>query len=94
MLPLALGMRGASRRPDEGPGMIVAFAQEENRGAERLLEHCAALSALEDRLPASSRLESRVGRELARLLVFALAGRHATRRGLRRRGGRKPKVRT
>ncbi|MBA3733946.1 MAG: hypothetical protein H0W90_01925 [Actinobacteria bacterium] len=48
------------------------------RGAELLLEHCAALSeAAIFRPPAFLRLEEALGGELARLLVCALATRTA-----------------
>ena len=42
-----------------------------------LLVHCAAVS--ENRPSAYARLEQALGGELARLLVFALAGRHGRR---------------
>ncbi len=69
--------------------MIAAFATDE-RGPDLLLRHCAAVAQLQtDRPPARYRLEAQVGRRLAGLLVFALAGDHtlrprerlATRRG-------------
>jgi hypothetical protein len=53
-------------------------AQE--RGAELLLEHCAALARLDNRRPAPfDRLQALVGTELARLLVHGLAGGPARR---------------
>lgn len=48
------------------------------RGAELLLEHCAALDAEPPRPTAHERLERLVGGYLARLLVGALTG---SRRG-------------
>ena len=47
------------------------------RGAGLLLVHCAAVD--EEREPAYTRLEEALGGELARLLVFALAGGHGRR---------------
>ena len=50
------------------------------RGAELLLEHCAALARLEEYRPSAFlRLEEALGNELARLLVGALAARRAER---------------
>ena len=50
------------------------------RGAELLLEHCAALTHDDDRRPpAFVRLEQAVGGDLARLLVVALAKRPGAR---------------
>jgi hypothetical protein len=43
------------------------------RGPRLLLVHCAALDVR--RPNASERLEAAIGKELARLLVYALAGR-------------------
>jgi hypothetical protein len=49
--------------------------QVTERGAELLLEHCAALARLDSRRPAPyDRLQALVGTELARLLVHGLAG--------------------
>jgi hypothetical protein len=48
-----------------------------SRGAGLLLIHCAAV--VDDRQPAYARLEEAIGRELARLLVFALTGRQGRR---------------
>lgn len=46
------------------------------RGAELLLEHCAALTRMDDYRPSAFlRLEEALGNELARLLVGALARR-------------------
>ena len=62
--------------------MIAAFATEgDERALGRLLHDCASLEVLlEDRSPASRRLERRLGMELARFLVYALSGDHAPRR--------------
>ncbi len=50
------------------------------RGPELLLEHCTALTHVDDRRPpAFARLEQAVGGELARLLVGALACRRGAR---------------
>jgi hypothetical protein len=48
-----------------------------SRGAGLLLFHCAAVA--ESRQSAYARLEQALGCELARLLVFALAGRQGRR---------------
>jgi hypothetical protein len=48
-----------------------------SRGAALLLMHCAAVP--EQRLSAYARLEQALGDELARLLVFAVAGRQGRR---------------
>jgi hypothetical protein len=53
-----------------------------SRGAGLLLVHCAVVS--ENRQSAYTRLEQALGGELARLLVFALAG------GQGRRGSSSP----
>jgi hypothetical protein len=53
--------------------MSVAETQPE-RGDALLLVHCSAVN--DERPSAYSRLEDEVGGELARLLVFALAGAH------------------
>jgi hypothetical protein len=53
---------------------------QSERGAELLLEHCAALAgADEPRLPAFHRLEQALGGDLARMLVGAL-GKHRSAR--------------
>jgi hypothetical protein len=49
------------------------------RGAALLLAHCSAVA--DDRESAYARLEHKLGGELAKLLVFALAGAQAGRRG-------------
>jgi hypothetical protein len=49
------------------------------RGAALLLAHCSA--DFDERESAYARLESKLGCELARLLVFALAGAQTGRRG-------------
>jgi hypothetical protein len=50
------------------------------RGPYLILEHCNALTRLDDvRLPAYRRLEHALGGDLARLLVAALAGRNRER---------------
>ena len=48
------------------------------RGAALLLVHCSAVATRES---AYTRLESKLGGELARLLVNALSGAQAGRRG-------------
>ena len=54
--------------------------QGQERGAELLLEHCAALARLDNRRPPPfDRLKALVGSELARLLVHGLAGGPARR---------------
>jgi hypothetical protein len=49
------------------------------RGAALLLAHCSAVA--DDRESAYTRLEHKLGGELAKLLVFALAGAQTGRRG-------------
>lgn len=50
------------------------------RGSDLLLEHCTALTRLDNvRPPAFDRLEHELGGELARMLVVALAGRNRER---------------
>jgi hypothetical protein len=49
------------------------------RGAALLLAHCSAVA--DDRESAYTRLEHKLGGELAKLLVFALVGAQAGRRG-------------
>ena len=54
--------------------------QAGGRGPRLLLDHCAALTRLEEsRPPAFARLEQELGPELARMLVGALAGRRRER---------------
>ena len=53
-------------------------AVKSSRGAELLLVHCAGLPP-EERPTAYVRLQGLVGRELARFLVSALAGRQGRR---------------
>jgi hypothetical protein len=55
-------------------------ATPHNRGLTLILEHCARLAADESRTPASSRLEQRAGRDLARMLIKALARDHGRAR--------------
>ncbi len=50
------------------------------RGLGLILEHCARLSAFEHARPSAAfRLEEVVGGDLARLLLSALSGDHASR---------------
>ena len=61
--------------------MAAGLEAEGRRGSALLLEHLA------DRPTAHRRLAARVGEELARFLLFALAGDHGmrpSRRGWRR----------
>jgi hypothetical protein len=60
--------------------MAAGVEAEGRRGSALLLEH------LTERPPARRRLAARIGEELARFLLFALAGDHGTRR---RRGWRR-----
>jgi len=54
--------------------------QAGGRGPALLLDHCAALTRVEDaRPPAFLRLEQAVGGELARMLVVALASGRGAR---------------
>lgn len=57
--------------------MSIAEPHREERGDLLLLVHCAAVAA--ERPSAYARLVEKVGGELARLLVFALAGPHGRR---------------
>jgi len=57
-----------------------AAPHDGGRGADRLLEHCAAFGRLvEPRPSAAERLEAVLGGDLARLLRDALAGEHGMR---------------
>ncbi len=59
--------------------MVAAFHTGPVRGADLILEHCAALDRWEmQRTPAVERLERELG-PLARLLLFALAGAQSRR---------------
>ena len=72
---------GAGRaRPDNGFSMAAGLEAEGTRGTALLLEH------LSEREPARRRLAARIGEELARFLLFALADDHRARS--RRRGRR------
>jgi hypothetical protein len=65
---------------DTKPGMKDALAIDQGRGPDLLLEHCTALTRVDDvRPPAFDRLEQALGLELARLLVAALAGQNRER---------------
>ncbi len=57
--------------------MEVVFSSADEQARRRILEHCLALADPEPRPSARERLEKKVGRDLARLLVFALSGRHS-----------------
>jgi hypothetical protein len=65
--------------------MSAAPAENYHRGTHLLLVHCAALDSAKP--TAFARLESSIGKELARLLVYALVGRPG-RQG--RRGSSSP----
>jgi hypothetical protein len=67
-------MRDGVGCPDIDETMAAGFEADGSRGSALLLEHLA------DRPPARRRLAQRIGEELARFLVFALAGDHGTRR--------------
>jgi hypothetical protein len=54
----------------------AALDHREPRGLDLLLAHCASL---QPRKPVFERLREKLGTELARLLVFALAGQRARR---------------
>jgi len=56
-----------------------AATSHPGRGLGLILEHCNRLTPLEARPPAASRLEQRLGRELSRRLLSALAGDHRSR---------------
>ena len=65
---------------DTKPGMKDALAIDQGRGPDLLLEHCTALTRVDDlRPPAFQRLEHALGGELARFLVVALARRNRER---------------
>jgi hypothetical protein len=57
--------------------MSIAEPHREPRGDTLLLVHCALVA--DERPSAYSRLVEKLGGELARLLVFALAGPHGRR---------------
>jgi hypothetical protein len=57
--------------------MSIAEPHREERGDTLLLVHCGA--AFHERPSAYARLVDAVGGELARMLVFALAGPHGRR---------------
>ena len=62
---------------------LTAQSEGPGRGADLLLEHCAALDRLDEaRTPAVERLELELGGELARMLVTALAARGGNGRPL------------
>ncbi len=73
--------------------MRLAYAIHRDPGTERLLDHCRAFAEGSAEPGAQARLEERVGKELARLLLFALSGDHRRRRACLRRAG-KPSTRT
>ena len=55
---------------------------QKNRGPELLLAHCTAVAGDERaRTPVVARLEERMGVQLTRLLLVALAGDHRMRSG-------------
>ncbi|HZQ15202.1 MAG TPA: hypothetical protein VFA82_00385 [Gaiellaceae bacterium] len=53
--------------------IMSAAPADHHRGTHLLLVHCAALEPAKP--TAFARLESAIGKELARLLVYALVGR-------------------
>ena len=58
---------------------MSVFQPQPMRGAALLLAHCSAVVEREE--SAYMRLEHKLGGELTRLLVFALTGAQAGRRG-------------
>jgi hypothetical protein len=60
--------------------MGAADVDGPERGSELLLAHCAALDEGRRR-PVLERLRERLGADLTRLLVFALAADHRARSG-------------
>ena len=76
MRSLPPGISGNGSGGDEKRVMNAApRTHAPGRGAGLLMAHCAALGdAPVDRTPAFTRLEAIVGGDLARLLVYALAG--------------------
>jgi hypothetical protein len=67
--------------------MSAALDSNGRRGVERLLEDCATLERVEEpneRRPVVDRLRDLLGNDLARLLLFGLAGQ---RGGAARRSG-------
>jgi hypothetical protein len=57
-----------------------AATSNPSRGISLILEHCTRLAPLgEGRPPVASRLEQRLGQELSRRLLSALAGDHRAR---------------
>jgi hypothetical protein len=57
--------------------VLSVLPSDGERGHRLLLVHCAALDVR--RPSALSRLEAAIGKELARLLVYALVGRQGRR---------------
>lgn len=57
----------------------LAHLRGPERGADRLLAHCALLEQPDLRAPAPERLRELLGADLAGLLVSALAGGHGRR---------------
>jgi hypothetical protein len=82
-------MEGAGSLPDQ-VDVIVVFSLALPRGEERLLAHCQLLSERAPAPAARERLQEKLGEELTRLLLFALAGNQRRRPA---RGG-KPRRRT
>lgn len=76
-LPPGIAPRAA--RPIPEAGLMTVYQPHPQRGSNLLLVHCAVRD--DDRPSAYTRLEHKVGGELARLLVYALAptqGRRAS----------------
>jgi hypothetical protein len=63
----------------------AALHSHDPKRIDLLLAHCAELPKAGARMPVFERLRDKIGAELARVLLFALAGNQRTR-SARRRG--------
>lgn len=72
-------------RPRADAGRMTPFEAGHRRGIDRLLAHCLGAQPGRQRPPARERLESRVGSDLAALLVGSLV---PAAQPARRRDGR------
>jgi hypothetical protein len=75
-------MKRAGRKPI--PRVVSAALDSRSpRRLELLLAYCAGVQRSDARKPGSERLRDKIGAELARLLLFALAGNQRARRARR-----------
>ena len=64
--------------------MSAALHSHDPNRIDLLLAHCAELPKAGARMPVFERLRDKIGAELTRLLLFALAGNQRTRPARRR----------